>query len=136
VTEPTLDLGSIKSVNVPRLPWIRTKGWGTRSIESDPRSDPRFKFDSLDTLRYWYSDLLKLFPRVSADEILDRAEYWIIDRWGAPSNANWWATEPRKGRYDERRGSLWSHDHGSPPVIVRYGSYLEWNAMLCVVGEL
>lgn len=96
----------------------------------------RFKFDEMDTIRYWYEKILRIFPTVSHDQVLKIAERWIIDKWGASSEANWWANEPRKGRYDERRFGLWSHSHGSLPTIERFGTHLEWNAMYCVVGEL
>jgi len=96
----------------------------------------RFRFDQMDTLPYWYNDILRIFPTVSADQILDIADQWIRGKWGASAEANWWKKEPRKARYDERRFNRWSHRHGSYPQIERYGTYLEWNAMHCVVGEL
>jgi hypothetical protein len=96
----------------------------------------RFKFDMMDTIPYWYDHILRIFPTVSQDHVLEIAERWIIDKWSADPEANWWDKEPRKGRYDERRYTLWSHNHGSFPTIERYGTHLEWNAMHCVVGEL
>ncbi len=96
----------------------------------------RFKFDEMDTIRYWYEDILRIFPTVSKNQVLEIAERWILDKWGAEPEANWWDKEPRKSRYEERRYGLWSHDHGTFPVIERYGTHLEWNAMYCVVGEL
>ena len=96
----------------------------------------RFKFNEMDTTRYWYEDILRFFPTVSQGQVLEIAERWILDNWGADPEANWWDKEPRKARYEERRYRLWSHDHGSLPTIERYGTHLEWNAMHCVVGEL
>ncbi len=102
----------------------------------DPQEKRRFRFDAMDTLPYWYEDILRIFPTVSQDQILDIAERWIVDKWGAGPEAHWWDKEPRKGRYDERRYALWSHSHGSFPIVERYGTHLEWHAMHCVVGEL
>lgn len=96
----------------------------------------RFKFDNMDTIPYWYGDILRFFPTVSQDRVLEIAERWILDKWGADPQANWWDKEPRKNRYNERRFGSWSHEHGSLPTIERYGTHLEWNAMHCVVGEL
>jgi hypothetical protein len=96
----------------------------------------KFKFDELDTIRYWYEDILRIFPTVSQEKVLKIAERWILDKWGADSEANRWDKEPRKGRYNERRFGLWSNSHGSLPTVERYGTHLEWNAMYCVVGEL
>lgn len=108
-----------------------------RILFDDARDDKRrFKFDEMDTIPYWYNDILRIFPTVSQDQVLEIAERWILDTWGADPEANWWDKEPRKARYDERRFGLWTHRHGSLPTVERYGTYLEWNAMHCVVGEL
>jgi hypothetical protein len=96
----------------------------------------RFKFDEMDTIPYWYEHILRIFPTASMDEVLEIAERWIVDRWSAGPEANWWDKEPRKARYDERRYNLWLHRHGSLPTVERYGTHLEWNAMHCVVGEM
>jgi len=107
-----------------------------RSPEKTQKGERRFEFDQMDTIRYWYEDILHIFPTVSQDQVLEIAEQWILDRWGADPNARWWDNEPRKRRYDERHYGLWSNSHGSLPTIERYGTHLEWNAMYCVVGEL
>ncbi len=96
----------------------------------------RFRFDETDTLRYWYEDILRMFPTVSQEQVLTIGEQWIIDKWEANDEANYWDKEPRKARYDQRKYGLWSHSHHSRPTIERYGTYLEWNAMYCIVGEL
>ncbi len=107
-----------------------------RSLGNEGDEKRRFKFDYMDTIPYWYENILRIFPTVSQDQFLEMTERWIVDKWGAASDANRWDKEPRKARYDKRRYGLWSHDHGSLPTIERYGTHLEWNAMYCVVGEL
>ncbi|MGO8183945.1 hypothetical protein [Rhizobium leguminosarum] len=127
---------ALQNVNVPlagETSKERTFGASFNNIRDEKR---RFKFGGLDTLRYWYEDILRIFPTVSPDEVLNIAERWIVDQWGADPEANWWDKESRKGRYDERRFGLWSTSHGSLPTIERYGSYLEWHAMHCTIGEL
>lgn len=96
----------------------------------------RFKFDEMDTIPSWYTDILRIFPTVSQEQVFEVAERWIIDKWKVDPEANRWDKEPRKGRYDERRIGLWNHRNGSLPTIERYGTHIEWNAMHCVVGEL
>ena len=96
----------------------------------------RFRFDETDTLRYWYEDILRIFPTVSQEQVLSIGEQWIIDKWEGNEEANYWDKEPRKSRYDQRKYGLWSHSHYSFPTIERYGTHLEWNAMYCIVGEL
>ncbi|TKB24222.1 ATP-binding protein [Desulfopila sp. IMCC35006] len=96
----------------------------------------RFRFDEMDTLPYWYEDILRIFPTISQEQVLTIGENWIIDKWNATDEANYWDREPRKARYDQRKYHLWSHSHHSRPTIERYGTHLEWNAMYCIVGEL
>jgi hypothetical protein len=96
----------------------------------------RFDFDEMDSLPYWYEDLLRSFPTATQDQILTIAEKWLIDEWKAPPKVRWWDHETRKGRYDERQFGLWSHRHGSMSTVERYGTYLEWHAMQCAAGEL
>ncbi len=107
-----------------------------RSFDRGSGHGRRFKFNELDTIPYWYNNILHIFPTVSHDKVLEMAEEWILDKWGADPEANWSNKEPRRGRYDDRRFSLWSHSHGSLPTVEFYGTHLEWNAMYCVVGEL
>jgi hypothetical protein len=135
-TLPLPDLDQVRCANEPRMRPIRPKTPGRWGNDWRKTSGTRFSFDSTDILPYWYSHVLDIFPRAGMALVLDRAEHWILDRWGAPENANWWDTEPRKARYDERRFGLLSHGHGTLPMVERYGTYLEWHAMCCTVGEL
>ncbi len=128
--------GALASVNQPKQrsrhkTQRRSFGW------SKDRAARRFGFDEMDTLPYWYSDLLNIFPQAPGDEILAMAERWILDIWKAPIDVNKWVMEPRRDtRLSDRGYDLWSHRHGSLPTVERYSIYLEWHAMLCVAGEL
>lgn len=128
--------GTLSAVNMPEKGTEpKGKAYG-RTFNDHKHEGERFKFNSMDTLRYWYEDILRIFPTVPAEEVLKLAERWILDVWGAEPEANWWDREPRKSRYDERRYGLWSNDHGSFPTLEKWGTHLEWNAMHCVMGEL
>lgn len=100
------------------------------------RDDRRFRFDSMDTLPYWYSRALEAFADVTGEEFLDSAERWIVDRWGVQSNPWRWDDEPRKHHFSGSSAYLMSHDHGSLPTLERFSTYLEWHAMWCTIGEL
>ena len=100
------------------------------------RGNLRFSFDEIDTIRYWYTDITNIFPNVSMDEVLEIAEHWIIDKWGADPEAAHWNKEFRKKRIDEHNFGLYSHSHGILPRIERFSRYLEWHAMHCVWGQL
>ncbi|WBU30517.1 hypothetical protein OOZ54_03190 [Rhodopseudomonas palustris] len=130
------ETAALDRINSPVMGETAAKRTTSASFNSVNDDRWRFKFDGMDTLRYWYEDILRIFPTVSAEQVLDIADRWVTENWGAPAEAGWWDREPRKGRYDERRYGRWSHSHGSYPRVERYGAYLEWNAMHCVVGEL
>lgn len=130
-----IDFAAICTVNVSEST-TDEKRYPSRSYQWQDVSKRRFHFDSMDTLPYWYEYILRIFPTVDKNYVLDLAENWIVDKWNAPVNAHWWDLEPRKARYDERRYNRWSHRHGQMPEIERHATYLEWHAMFCVIGEL
>ena len=119
-----------KSV-LPATPSAGHKAFG-RFGDQDGR---RFRFDSTDTLPYWYDEPLQLFADVSGNEFLDVAERWIVDRWKADTDVWMWVNEPRKHRFQREPYSS-SHRHGSLPTMERAHTHLEWHAMWCTVGEL
>jgi hypothetical protein len=128
---------ALREINVPKAGAVSSGPIRQHSFDHQrPQKEHRFKFDGLDTTRYWYDNVLRIFPTVSANEFLDMAEKWIIDKWGVEPEANWWNKEPRKARFDERRFGLYTHSHGSLPILERYGAHFEWHAMFCVAGEL
>ena len=103
-----------------------------RSFGHTRDGNRRFKFDDMDTIPYWYRDILRIFPTVPQELVLENAERWILDKWEADPEANWRNKEPRDARYDERSYGLSMHHHGSMPTVERYGTHLEWNAR-CVL---
>jgi hypothetical protein len=131
-----IDLETVAKVNTPLLARRRSRRPAARTRPADVNRGRAFDFDIMDTVPYWYEPIVDLFRGLRMDQFLDRAEHWIQSEWNARPNAHWWALEPRKGRYDERRFGSWSHRHGSLPIVERYGTYLEWHAMMCVVGDL
>lgn len=94
----------------------------------------KFKFDTMDTLPYWYEPALKIFTDVTAKKFLECAENWIINKWEEFTDGAW-DTEKRRSRLSERIPN-WMNSHGSYPTFERYKTYLEWHAMCCTIGEL
>lgn len=133
---PKASRKNLQGVNVSQRPRVRR---ATHEVaparDTDGEHTTACKFDTMDTVPYWYSDLTRIFAGVTMGEVLSRASSWITETWKAPNDANWWSNEPRRQRYDDRRWGLYSHRHGSRPVMERYGTYLEWHAMLCVAGD-
>ncbi len=100
------------------------------------QDDLRFRFDSMDTLPYWYDDAVKIFADVEGKEFLKIADHWIVDKWGAGEETANWDKEPRRSRMDSRDYPQYSKSHGSYPVMERYSTYLEWHAMFVAAGDL
>ena len=96
----------------------------------------RFRFDAIDTLRYWYDPMLRAFSSVSPSEFLRVAEHWIVDEWCASPDGDGHVAEPREALFDQRMWRLSSHSHGSRPTVEKLQAYLEWNAMWCAAGDL
>lgn len=136
----TSEKKALIKVNAPTKTIVKNKNNSPlksfRNLSFEHGKKQRFSYNSMDTLPYWYEPIPRFFPEVTQEQFLNIADRWIIDEWNGKSDTSWWDKEPRKGRYDERKSHLWSHDHGSFPKIERHSSYLEWHAMHCIVGEL
>lgn len=95
----------------------------------------RFQFDSLDTLRYWYPGMARIFAGVSLRDFVDEAERWIVERWGVTSNPWRWDEETRRDKFKHSPHAM-SHSHGGLPRVERFHTHLEWHAMWCAAGEM
>jgi hypothetical protein len=102
--------------------------------EVNRASERRFHFDGLDTLRYWYPGMSRLFADTGLIDFVDEAERWIVDRWGITSNPWRWDQETRGEKFRYRQDAM-SHSHGGLPTIERFNTHLEWHAMWCAAGE-
>lgn len=127
------ELGKLNSVNVTALAkQKKSEPYDTGGFHET--SGRRFHFDTLDTTRYWYAPLIRIFADMDIDRFLDVAEHWIIDQWGVQEDP-WNKDKPREKRLDHR-WELSSNSHGSMPTLERFRTYLEWHAMWCATGEL
>ena len=132
------DGARIAAINESPLPRLASgvkrydKGFRRHEFATDPKL--RFRFDALDTLPYWYTPLLQCFAEPDADQFLQTAERWIVDRLGVTGDI--WSYDRARGndRFNRQDGSL--HGHGSLPTVERYRTYLEWHAMFLAGGEL
>jgi hypothetical protein len=127
---------SLRQIHSSPFDRIDHKGSSYRSFRRDRPPGIIFKFDTMDTLPYWYSSILRIFPDVSEEEVLQRAQDWIMGSWGAGPDHETMTNEPRRNRYNGPRAASWLHRQGELPTLERYDTYLEWHAMFCVVGEL
>ncbi|MFY7938636.1 MAG: ATP-binding protein [Flavobacterium sp.] len=89
----------------------------------------KFKFDWIDTLPYWYSQLGRCF-NLSEYDVADLADKYISEKWGyvgEPYNDNHVVVE---------HYSLTSNNHGSLPVVEKLQTYYEYHAMFCAANDL
>ncbi len=87
-----IDFAALCSVNVPSNT-TDVHRYPSRSYQWHDVSKRRFHFDSMDTLPYWYEYILRIFPTVDKNHVLDLAENWIVDKWKAPVNAGFGAAQ-------------------------------------------
>ena len=137
-TVPVAALGAVKAVNQsPHSPQKKDHkkhadwNWGRRGPDGESRG--RFHFE-YDVERYWYGALADVFE-IPGSEVSDRAEVWILDKWGIADDAWTAKADPRLARGilpDRSTG----HSHGSYPRVDRHSFYLEYHAMFCAAGEL
>ena len=121
----------------PADPSVRKKiGFGHWDGFAYNREVRRFRFDTTDTLPYWYAPMLESFVAVDGEGFLQEAERWIIDVWGYGGDLR---GSRREDRHDRVHGRDWMSSmnrHGTKPTIERLSTHLEWHAMWCAAGEL
>lgn len=130
------EITALHAINTSELTTEKSKHRVSRGGFHEGGKERRFKFDSLDTLRYVYPSAIECFADVDEEMFLDEAEAWIMDRWNSGTDLSIWENEPRKHKFQNANYTLYSHSHGSMPTIERHSYYLEWHAMWCSLGSL
>jgi hypothetical protein len=92
----------------------------------------KFKFDSMDTLPYWYNGLARCF-NLSEYDVADLADKYISEKWGYVGDIH--QDEFVKVPSD-RDYYLTRNDHGSLPTIENLRMYYEYHSMYCAASEL
>lgn len=102
---------------------------------ADDRRDTegvQYRFDSMDTLPYWYRPLADVFG-VQLEQVAGHAEEWIVETCGLGEED--WMRDERELR-DERSYERMSHRQGVIPVEESLRLYLEYHAMMIAAGRL
>ncbi len=121
----------VRLSNEPTGCFVERKHRYSRSrVGEEP--DLRFKFDSGDTLPYWYSPLANVFE-LATSEVSIRAEKWIVDHFGYSEEDTW---KDRRELARERQWQLTSNYHGTIPVLESLEIYLTYHAMLLAAGQI
>lgn len=131
-----LDLTKILNINESPFPRV-TKSKIRSSLGGVASNiEKRFRFDSMDTIPYWFRNSVDAFADMSMSNFLIEAERWIVDMWGVTTNTHKSVVEPRQDRLRNINYSLLDHRHGTIPTIEGYRTHLEWHAMWCATGAL
>ncbi len=118
------------------LPRIERERYASRAQSDEQGKNPRWQFDSLDTLPYWFTPACGIFANVTTKQLAGEAERWIVDRWHVDPQYSQGRNEPRQSRFSERDYGLRSNGHGTRPVIEDYESFLAWYGLQCAIGSL
>lgn len=94
-------------------------------------TEARFRFDTMDTIPYWFDRLSEKFGDQGPD-VADIAERWICDVWGY-TQADVQYQHGRRERHDYKHTGI---RHGSIPTVETLRTYLSYHAMMCAAGEL
>lgn len=124
----------VQQLNRSQLDLIEPENSNWQSKRQHRSEQRKYHFDSTDAIPNWYHPISRLFG-MGMDDFLDRLEKWVHDKWGYGETATHWDQEPR---LDRLRGQheYTSRRQGELATIERLSHYLEWQAMMCAVGEM
>jgi hypothetical protein len=132
-TEEQQTLDKAVDIGLARIEREHGSSWA----QSDEQgTHPRWRFDALDTLPYWFRPASGIFANVTTQQLADEAERWIVDRWHIDPQYSKGRNEPRQSRFSERDYVLRSNRHGTIPVMEDYESFLAWYGLQCAIGSL
>lgn len=104
-----------------------------RKYNSSSDKDWRFKFDTMDTLPYWYSSLADWF-NLSEYDVADIADKYIVESWGYNiDNPN---EDYIRKTLSDRDWYKLDKRHGNVPTIEDINTYYEYHAMFCAANVL
>lgn len=130
-----IDRTFVQQLNRSQLSSTAANKESPRQAHDDEDSRKRnYSFDRTDAIPYWYAPAAQLFD-MRMDTFLDRVEHWLHDKWNYDHTTTHWVQEPRLHRLKDAH-EMTSRRHGARPTIERLSYYIEWHAMMCVVGEL
>lgn len=129
------ELQNIESINKSKLGFVEEKTLSRhqRRYSSKSQKAWRFKFDSLDTLPYWYSRVGRIF-NLSEFDVADIADRFITEKWGYTGNQN--DDDYIRNQLYDRDWHKISHRNGSNPEVESLSIYFEYHAMYCAANYL
>ena len=130
-TVPSEDLKRLRTVNTPvgEVPEDKSNQ-SERQRKPSEKDKNRFTL-AYDMDRHWFEPLARVFGRSQA-EAIERAEQWVVDRWGITLDS--WKDDPRHRRGILKERATWA-SQGSHPAVEDYRFYLSYHALMCVAGD-
>jgi len=130
-----VELQSIESINISKLGFVEDKTLSKQQRKKYSKSQKvwRFKFDSLDTLPYWYSRVGRIF-NLSEFDVADVADRFITEQWGYIGNQD--DDDYIRNQLYDRDWHKITHRHGSNPEVESLSIYFEYHAMYCAANYL
>lgn len=129
------ELQNIQSINQSKLGHVEEKKYSRhqRKYLSKSQKKWRFRFDTIDTLPYWYSRIGDIF-NLSEYDVADIADKFINEKWGYTGNPN--EDDYVRNQLYDRDWLKTSHRHGSNPEVESLSIYFEYHAMYCAASFL
>lgn len=130
-----VEFQNIKEVNKSKLGYVNEERYSRqqRRYSTKSKKEWQFKFDSMDTLSYWYSRVGDIF-NLSEYDVADIADKFITEKWGYRGNAN--KDDFIRKQMPDRDWYKTRHRHGSNPEIESLSIYFEYHAMYCAANFL
>ncbi|GAA5098109.1 hypothetical protein GCM10023210_33940 [Chryseobacterium ginsengisoli] len=128
-----IELQSIEGINKSKLGYVEEKQYSRqqRRYSSKSKQKWKFRFDSIDTLPYWYSRIGDIF-NLSEYDVADIADQFISEKWGYVGKPN--DDDYLRSQLYDRDWYLTRNDHGSNPEIEDLSTYFEYHAMYCAAN--
>jgi hypothetical protein len=130
-----IEFQNIQEINKSKLGYVKEKKYSReqRKYSTKSKKEWEFRFDSIDTLPYWYSSVGYAF-NLSEFDVADIADKFITEKWGYTGNPN--KDDFIKGQLYDRDWYLTRNDHGSNPKVEDLSIYFEYHAMYCAANFL
>ena len=123
----------IQVVNKSPHPKMNRERYSPIPDKGEKHENKRFVFH-YDIEDSWFITLAGSFNNVTKSDVANRAEAWIVDKWGI-NNAWKWEDDPRAKMGLYREMSTWPGNY-SYPSVHNYSFYLTLHSMFCVAGQL
>lgn len=98
--------------------------------DSERKTEWKFQFDTMDTLRYWYDDVAEVFS-CTQEDVASECDCYVAE-FGITNKS---VVEWRKNYFSNEYYGESSNGHGNIPTIETLQTYAEWHSMFYVADK-